>query len=325
MIKKLILLLGFTLCFIVAKAQQDALYGQYVFNGLYINPAYAGYKGDFNINAFYSSQWTGIDGAPQTQSIAGDGQLNNGRVGLGFMVQSDEIGAQSNIAAYANYSYRIRLGYNENSKLAFGLGFGFIQSGIDGSKLNAVQANDTYIPTGNVSLVLPDARVGILYTNENFFAGASVDNLLAQYVHTSNPNALFIQIPKPNEYYYAGALFAINDETKFKPSVLIKDSPDFPTSIDFNAFILLGNKIWFGATYRAGVTIYNKPNLSGVQNSNAMVATTEFSVSETFKIGYAFDYSVSKIGNYGYGSHELSLSIVFKKSKASNSDNQSYF
>src|ERR1700761_680046 len=146
MMKRLVIFLSLTLCFITAYAQQDAQFSQYIFNGLYINPAYAGYREDLYFNSFFRSQWTGLEGAPTTFSAAIDGTVKDGKVGLGLMVQHDEIGAQSNIAAYANYAYRLQIGEQAHSKLAFGLGFGFIQNGIDGTKLNAVQANDTSVP-----------------------------------------------------------------------------------------------------------------------------------------------------------------------------------
>src|SRR5471030_1983277 len=107
MMKKLLLFFCLTLCFFVARAQQDAQFSQYIFNGLYINPAYAGYKEDLYVNSFFRSQWTGLDGAPTTLSVAMDGTINDGKVGLGLMIQHDQLGAQSNIAAYGNYAYRI--------------------------------------------------------------------------------------------------------------------------------------------------------------------------------------------------------------------------
>jgi type IX secretion system PorP/SprF family membrane protein len=325
MIKKPLILLGMIFCTLLAKAQQGAQFSQYIFNGLYINPAYSGYKEDFYVNSFYSSQWTGVEGAPQTQSIAADGAVNNGKVGLGLIFQHDQVGAQNNIAAYGNYAYRIQLNDEATSKLAFGLGFGFIQSGIDGSKLNSVQSNDSFIPVGYESVLLPDARFGILYTNESFFIGASVDNILANYLHKASSSTFLVPIPKPNEYLTIGALFDLNDDTKFKPSVLIKNNPGLPESMDINAYILLGGKVWMGATYRTNVTINNSTSLGGLQNSNAMVAMTEFNVSEALRIGYAFDYSLNKIGNNGYGSHLLSVSFLLKKSNRVNPANQSYF
>src|ERR1700755_710582 len=121
MMKRILFLCALILSFITANAQQDAQFSQYIFNGLYINPAYAGYKSDFYVNSFYRSQWTGLEGAPQTVSIAADGAVANDKVGLGLLVQSDKIGAQSNTAAYANYAYRIQIGEDEDSRLAFGV------------------------------------------------------------------------------------------------------------------------------------------------------------------------------------------------------------
>ena len=39
-----------------SKAQQNIQFSQYVFNGLSANPAYAGYKGDWYLNAIYRDQ-----------------------------------------------------------------------------------------------------------------------------------------------------------------------------------------------------------------------------------------------------------------------------
>ena len=123
--KTLLLLLLFANTLIVS-AQQDAQFSQYMFNGLYINPAYAGYKEQANIHTFYRSQWTGFEGAPQTMSLAGDMVLNEGNVGLGILLSNDFTGAQSNFSAYANYAYRIQVGDSEFSRLSFGLGAGIV-------------------------------------------------------------------------------------------------------------------------------------------------------------------------------------------------------
>jgi type IX secretion system PorP/SprF family membrane protein len=321
MMKKLLFVFLLILTFVKASAQQDAQFSQYVFNGLYINPAYAGYKSDFYVNSFFRSQWTGLPGSPQTVSLAADGAVADDKVGLGLLLQQDHIGAQSNIAIYTNYAYRIQIGEDENSRLAFGLGIGVLQAGIDGNKLNAVQAGDSYIPVGNHSFISPDARVGVLYTNDRYFVGASIDNFLPQYMASSkSAGALGVPIPKPHEYLTFGALFDLNSQTKLKPSILIKDNPTVPTSMDVNTFLLLNDKLWLGATYRTSVPLYNKSNLpKGLPTSSAMVAIIEFFATENVRIGYAYDYSLNKIGALGYGSHELSLGILLKNNKSSRS------
>ena len=326
MMKKLISLVCLVASFVVARAQQDAQFSQYVFNGLYINPAYAGYKSDFYVNSFFRSQWTGLNGAPQTISIAADGAVANDHVGLGIMFANDKLGAQSNTALYGNYAYRIQVGQDESSRLAFGVGFGFIQTGINGNKLNPVQTGDTFIPTGNQSALLPDGRLGILYTNNEFFAGVSVDNLLAQFIKSDAINANLIPMPKPHEYLTFGALFQLAGDVKLKPSVLIKDTPGAPTSMDINAFFLLNEKIWLGGTYRTAIDVYSKPNLpKGMSKSSAFVAMAEFYVNDTFRVGYAYDYAMNKLGVYGYGSHELSISFRLKSNQYGDPTRKCYF
>ena len=53
-------------------AQQDAMLTQYMFNGLYLNPAYAGSHEYWTSTFTYRSQWTGaqFEGAPQTAVAA---------------------------------------------------------------------------------------------------------------------------------------------------------------------------------------------------------------------------------------------------------------
>jgi type IX secretion system PorP/SprF family membrane protein len=292
----------------MARAQQDTQYSQYVFNGLFINPAYAGYKQDIYLQSFYRSQWTGLDGAPKSFSVSADAALNDNRVGLGILVAQDKIGAQSTLAAYANYAYKLQIGDNENSRLSFGIGGGFVQAGIDGSQLHAVRNDDTYVPSGYQSTLLPDARLGVLYTNDDLFVGLSADNLLAQ--HLKRDQSLLVPIPKPHYYFTAGALFELNDATKFKPSVLLKDDAAGPTSLDINAFFLLGERVWIGSTYRTAVPLYAKPHLqSNLQKSNSITGMAEFFATEKFRVGYAFDYSLTPIGTTSYGTHEVSIGI----------------
>jgi type IX secretion system PorP/SprF family membrane protein len=218
---------------------------------------------------------------------------------------------------YANYAYRLPIGEEDNSVLAFGLGFGFVQNSINGNLLVSTDPNDNYVPTGNQSVIVPDARLGVLYTSDSFFAGASVDNLLASHIHTSAQNAL-TPLPQPHIYVTVGALFDLAEDIKFKPSLLIRDSPGAPKSTDINAFVLFNDKFWVGATYRTSIgTFNNTAGSDNLQSSDAVVGMVEFYITPRFRVGYAFDYSLNAIGNYGYGSHELSVSFLIKKNKSS--------
>src|ERR1700743_695202 len=88
----------------VAMSQQTIQFSQYMFNGLALNPAYAGYREDLTLNLTDRIQWGGINDAPQTSSVAVDGLANqdNKKVGLGFIATLDQLGPESSVSAYAN-------------------------------------------------------------------------------------------------------------------------------------------------------------------------------------------------------------------------------
>ena len=56
-------------------AQQDPQFTQYMYNGMYYNPAFAGKEGGFRFSALHRSQWlnyttnSGQGGAPITQLV----------------------------------------------------------------------------------------------------------------------------------------------------------------------------------------------------------------------------------------------------------------
>jgi type IX secretion system PorP/SprF family membrane protein len=289
-------------------AQQDAQFSQYMFNGIYINPAYAGYREQLNISAFYRSQWSDVTGAPRTASLAVDAIANEGKVGLALQVSDDRFGAQRNLAGYANYAYRIRLNEDGSSRLAIGLGVGIVQLGIDGSKLNP---NDPEIdqPQGKQSSTVPDARMGIFFSNNRFYIGISMDNLMAHALDKSR--YLFMPKPVPHYYFTAGMLLPLSEDVQLKPSFLLKDDHGGPTSFDLNAFVILLDKIWIGGGYRTAVKLYNKPDLQPnlLKPSSAVAAAQAF--LGNFRLGYAYDFPMGPLLGEGGSTHELSVTYYF--------------
>ncbi len=291
-------------------AQQDAQQSQYMFNGLYINPAYAGYKEDLNLHSYYRSQWTGIAGSPVSMSIAIDAIANDGNVGLAFQLSNDRLGAQSNIAGYANYSYRIRMNADASSRLAFGFGIGAMQLGINGAELHPNDPEPTQ-PPGIQNVIVPDGRIGVYYSSNKFYAGLSGDNVISQFINVKNHS--YIAQPKPHFYFTTGVLIPVSDGVIFKPSVLLKDDRGGPTSFDINTFLLLGEKLWVGGSYRSRVNLYNKSYLQhDLSNLNSGVLAMELLPIENLRIGYAYDFSVGSLQSYSGGTHELSIGYYFR-------------
>jgi type IX secretion system PorP/SprF family membrane protein len=294
-------------------AQQDAQYSQYIFNAIYINPAYAGYRERLNVNATYRNQWMGINGAPKSFSFAADALMPNERVGLSLIVGADNLGAQKNLSAYGNYSYRFPVNDDETSKLALGFGVGVQQAGVDGAMLDPTDAGDQFIPTGMIKKIIPDLRIGAFFSTERMYIGASANNVVGKYI--LDKAKLDYNFPTPAAHYYlTGGLLVpiIEYEIDFKPFFLIKDDIAGPTVLDLNAFFLFKQKVWIGAGYRTGIKVYNKPALIGKpKNDNAIIGMAEFFIDERLRIGYSYDHTVSSLSRYAGATHEISISWNF--------------
>mgnify|MGYP003580747877 CR=1 FL=1 len=106
--------------------------------------------------------------------------LANDRVAVGLLMMGDKVGAESQLAVYGHYAYRIPLGENEHlpnpgsapseRSLAIGIGIGLKQYGLDGTKLDPADP-DPVLPARNKTVLTPDARVGVFYNADKWYAG----------------------------------------------------------------------------------------------------------------------------------------------------------
>src|SRR5688500_9116298 len=86
-------------------AQQDAQFSQYMYNTLFLNPAYAGIEGQTRFQLIHRSQWTAYqpsfgDGtAPITQVLSATTPILRAKSGVGFHVVNDRLGPLTNLEA----------------------------------------------------------------------------------------------------------------------------------------------------------------------------------------------------------------------------------
>jgi len=304
----------------IVQAQQDVQFSQYVFNGLSVNPAYAGYREELYLHSTYRQQWAGFQGAPQTGTVAMDGvtDVYTKRVGLGGQVTWDRLGPQESIALYGSYAYRIPMA--NDSRLSIGLGVGITQYAVDGSSRKYVDADDPALTLGKQSTLVPDARFGIYYNTYRTFIGFSIMDLFSAYtggkMYFGN-GTLYSTLRKSRHIYLSGGtVIYLNNDIKLKPSVMIKEDLKGPTNIDLNVFVLLQERLWLGASYRAGMNLWGKTALtSSVDPGTAISVMAEVFVSDNMRLGYSYDLSTNGISRYQRGSHELSIGILFPHNK----------
>jgi type IX secretion system PorP/SprF family membrane protein len=313
-INKIFLLLACALSYVPVFGQQDVQFSQYMFNGLYINPAYAGYREQWNMNVFYRQQWAGFPGAPKTFSAAADGTVNNKRVGLGIQLMNDQLGAQRTTALYASYAYRIPMDAGGEKTLALGISGGFMQQKLNTAALDETAQNDILFMDAKRTAQMPDVRVGVYYNSERFFAGLSADNLTTSAFQKSGGLRNYVPL-KPHLYFTVGGLVPLSEEVLLKPSILLKEDFAGPTSMDINTFVLLSEKLWLGGAYRTA--LLNKSDINkSVKKSGALVGIVQFFVNENLRFGYAYDQTINGTGANAHPTHEFSIGYFFASPKA---------
>lgn len=294
---KRLIILSFICCLLwvdQTKAQQDPQYTQYMYNMNVINPAYAGLNEGLAINLLYRNQWTSLDGAPETYTLAVHSPVGE-KTGLGLSVIRDQLGPVTETNAYADFSYTLQV--STNFQLALGLKAGVTFHDIGLNSLELQDPGDPFF-SENVSRTNPNIGTGAFLYSDKFYVGLSVPNLLNS-VHLDETDLRFGS--EVNHYFLtSGYVFEPTDKLKLKPSFLVKSSFDAPVSFDLNMNALFLEKFELGVSYRLD------DSFSGIVG---------FQATPDFRIGYAYDAVTSEINNVAPASHEIFLSynIIFNK------------
>ena len=296
--KSLILLIATLLSSTFAKAQYDAMFTQYMFNEMYINPAYTGSKDAMAINLTHRQQWVNFPGRPITTAFTVHGPLANNKMGLGISVLNEQIGKLSRNLVYLNYAYRVKVG--ETGHLSFGLMAGIHNQVNKLSELKATETGDIQISQNTPSLISPNFGAGIYYYTKKFYAGISIPRMMDDsYLFNQTGDIVKstkVDVSKFHYYLTIGNVFEINDDLKIKPQAMVKMVQNAPIQYDVNVNFLIKNKIWTGVSYRSGADI---SVLLGLQ------------VNPQFLVNYSYDYNLTKIQKYSQGSHEITLGYLF--------------
>ncbi len=268
-------------------AQQDPQYTQYMYNMNVLNPAYAGSKGTLSIGILGRTQWVGIDGAPKTFTLSTHAPFGE-KVGLGLSAIVDKIGPIKEQNVFADFSYTINT--SEQGKLAFGLKAGFTFHNLDELTLTTIDPNDPSILNFD-NRTFPNFGAGAFYYTDKFYVGLSLPNVL-ETKHFERGNGLTKASEKVHYFLTSGYVFDVSESLKFKPSIMAKGAPGAPLSIDLSANFLLSERFELGASYRLDDSI------SGLIG---------FAITRDFRLGYAYDYTTTNLGDFNSGSHEVFL------------------
>jgi type IX secretion system PorP/SprF family membrane protein len=290
------------------KGQQLPQYTQYVFNGLHINPGYAGYKNEGYIQSTYRSQWVNFPGAPKTLTVTADFSANEGTMGFGISFVDDRLGPTVSTGGLLTYAYRMRTG--RSSFLSLGLSAGFAKYGFDPSLLKPNEQDDPLIPDGIVNMSVPNLNSGLFFHSDRFYAGISIFNLIGK--KATERQDLALSYHDFHYYLTLGTLISINSAVQFKPSILVKQVKGSPTNYDLNALFLLKERLWLGGSFRSNVRVFENSLQQDLSRKNAVAAIVEIFATPDLRIGYAYDHNLNGLNSYRNNSHEFSLGYYLR-------------
>jgi type IX secretion system PorP/SprF family membrane protein len=297
-IKLQIILMALLFGLNIAKAQYDAMFTQYMFNEMFINPAYAGSKDAMSTTLLHRQQWLNFPGRPVTTSFSLHGPLMGSKMGLGLSVLNEKIGVLNRNLVYATYAYRIQT--SAKGKLAFGLMAGLHNQVNRFADLKTTDVGDIQVAQNSPSTLAPNFGTGIYYNTDKFYAGFSIPRMIDDRVTFDAQGDAIKNIGvSPNRFHYyltAGYMFTISESLKLKPQAMIKAVQNAPLQYEVNVNALIIDKIWAGLGYRSNASAVG---LLGAQITPQLVAS------------YSYDYGINEIQKYSQGSHELAISYLF--------------
>lgn len=307
-------------------AQQKPHYTQYVLNQIIVNPAVTGIENYTDLKVSHRHQWVGIQDAPVTSYLSLHGPIGktdyrktatsfdlkgeNPRGkryweeytapaphhGIGLQVINDVTGPLSNFSMYGTYAYHMAL--SSRTSLSAGFGAGFNRISLDADKLDFgdVVADPAVYTTGVLNKMRFDMMAGLYVYSADYFLGVSAQQVVPQKIDFSNG---YIRPREgrtvPHLFGTAGYRFSLGDNFNLIPSVMVKYVDPLPVQVEGNMKLQYLDRIWIGGSYR------HKDGYAGMMGLN---------VSNIFHIGYAFDYTTSRLNNFSKGTHEILLGFV---------------
>ena len=294
------------------KAQQSPMFSQYMVNKFLLNPAVAGGNGYTTVNTVFREQYLGFENAPRTFSLNGQTRILNdsyilkrlqvrnnsnqastaANIGLGANIFNDRNGIVSKTGFQFTYAYH--LNFNNDYQVSMGLSMSAFQYKLDDSDVDLVNTDDMLLLANKKQFWVPDASIGIYFTNNTIYGGAAMSDLFGSSFKLGDTH--FKDNFRTVRHYnmMAGYRYRMPGGFKLEPSVLVR-ATKFDVQTDFNIKAYYQNEYWGGISYRTNKTIVTMIGLS----------------VDMFYFGYAFDASLGTVKNYSSGSHEIMMGLRF--------------
>ncbi|HTF16543.1 MAG TPA: type IX secretion system membrane protein PorP/SprF [Chryseolinea sp.] len=277
-----------------ARAQQGAQFTQYMFNPIVINPAYAGADEALKLTLVNRSQWVSVEGAPATQGLYANSLFQRKRIGIGLSFVNDKIGIHKNQDLRGMVAYHLPV--SKEATFSFGMQSGISMSRSNYASLNSASSSlDPQVTGAGISQTSLAIGIGIYYRSKRIHLGLSAPSLLPQT--TAVNDTLSVKWDRVNYLLYGKYDFALGEIMRLEPSILLKYYPGSPLSFDLNACLVIRNALTLGLSYR------KKESIDFLLRAQ---------LTRQLQFGYSYDHVTGQVVNASRGSHEISVSYLFK-------------
>jgi type IX secretion system PorP/SprF family membrane protein len=264
-----------------------------MFNGLIINPAYAGADEALSLTVAQRMQWVGIEGAPVTQTFSGHTLFRKKKMGVGLSLLNDKIGVHRNLNVMGSYAYHLALG--KSSWLSFGVQAGIHNRKSDYGSLAPGSGNDPMVSTSSLSQTTVDFGTGIYYRSPRLHAGLSAPELLPETATVND--SMEVSWKKTNYFLFSRYRIPLSEKINLEPGFLLKYFPGTLPSVDVNVSAIFYEVLAFGLSYR---------------KDESVDMLLRGKITPQLQFGYAYDYPIGKVSDASSGSHEIMLNYRFK-------------
>ncbi|MBI1836774.1 MAG: type IX secretion system membrane protein PorP/SprF [Flavobacteriia bacterium] len=306
----------------IANSQQMPQFSQYLRNQFMINPAAAGIYNFTDVTFSGRMQWAGFKNAPMTTyssitTLIGkekirynpgirvsvgpvkNPEIKTGKLkhALGAQMIADEYGAFRKIQFAGTYALHLPLTSKVN--LSFGVKVGMSNNTFIKNRamvLNEATDNPYQdFASGTLNKNIMNIGSGLYCYSNKSFIGISADNLTRDMITFGNGLTNFQT--KMHFNVMAGHKFQINQNISLTPALLAKYMSPAPVTIEGSLQVEYKQWLWAGISYR---------------NKDAIIGMFGLNISQRFKFGYSYDFSISKFNTYSSGGHELVLGIMLR-------------
>jgi type IX secretion system PorP/SprF family membrane protein len=266
-------------------------------NNAVISPAYLGIGDHIKIRANGLTQWVGIKGAPDNQSLSVNARLGQSS-GLGGFFYNDKNGNTSQKGAKLSFAHHLILDYQNDKYLSFGMSFVVNRFEIDITKFDRNYFDPDVTDFRELNNI--NADVGFLYRQKNVDLAVNVFNIV-------NKNTDIFTKFEPGRLRSYSAYSAIvlkknSSNFEYEPSAQVQYfEGDNRTVTDVNFKF---RKLDFESYYWAGLS-YRFLNDQALKPLN--IGPMAGFKKNNFYFAYSYQVTTNKFIGYNSGTHMITL------------------